>query len=135
MSNEPIIYQDRNVTVTTSRVTFADKTYALANITSVGTGKTTASQLLAWTLILLGGGSALLFAIMWQTMPSNTTCAVGSGICFVVGLLLYRSQSKKVTYTVVLGSSSGETQAMSSPNASYIQQVAQAIRDAIVQRG
>ena len=135
MSQEPVIYQDKNVTITTSRVTFADKTYALANITSVGTSKDTASQLLAWTLIFLGGGSALLFTVMWQNMPPNTTCAVGSLICFVVGLLMYRSQSKKTVYTVMLGSASGETQAMESPSEAYIHKVAQAIRDAIVQRG
>ena len=135
MSQEPIIYQDRNVTVTTSRVTFADKTYALANITSVEVSKEKPRHLLSWALILFGGLGTCFYVVIAPQAEGGALCIMIALVIVAVGLLVYYLQSKNAEYTVMLSSSASEIQATSSKDEAYVKRVAQAIRDAIVQRG
>lgn len=133
MTEEPTIYQDHNVTITRSRVTFPDKTYALANVTSVGVSKKEASQTGPICCIAGGAIGVLIGAMIWKS--GGPTC-VGIGIVFILlGILAGRAETKNAEYTVVFGSASGETKAMSAKDEDYITKIANAINEAIIQRG
>jgi len=129
MSQETVFYQDDQVRVTNSRAVLKGKTYAMANITSVS--HVDASASLVWPVIIfLIGLVVFLFALMGD----GTTCTLVVGIAMCVGVVGW-FVFLRTRYAVVIGSASGETQALVSRDKSYTAKVAAAINEAIVRRG
>lgn len=128
-SSEVVYYTQGNVQISNARVVLGGTTYAMANITSVAMAEQPASKLPGIIAAVVGALIAL--------------CSIGArsgigGLIFgllIVGVGAYMLINAKPQYIVRLGSASGETNGLSSPDRAYIQQVVSAINQAIVKRG
>ena len=132
---ETVYYSDDNVSITNTRAVFSGKTYALANVTSVEMAiKPPEGQGYA-SVFLLGGGAAIMYGLSGiGSMPvQNILVLIFIGGC--VALLSIGTLRAKPSYIVKVSSSSGEANALISPNKQYIQEVVKAVNDAIVKRG
>lgn len=128
-NSEVVYYAEGAVHVSNARVVLGSTTYAMANITSVALAEQPASKkpgiALAVVGVLiglcsLGSQSAILGVVFGLVL-------LGVGIALLV--------NAKPQYVVRLGSSSGETNGLTSPNRDYIVKVVSAINEAIVKRG
>ncbi len=112
------------VKITSSRAIFPNKTYSMANVTSVQLGEIKKSAF--WPVILmLSGGAGLLIGggggIVWALI------FIGAGIA-----IIYANPTQ---YAVRIGSASGESEAYISGEKDSINQIVLAINNVIVQRG
>lgn len=128
---ETTFYTGGNVTVTNARAVLDGKTYALANVTSVRKHRNPVNYQPAAVLIVLG--ILLLFSGVGSGGSSSATCLAAGGFLVVIGIVL--AVMMKASYSIVLGSASGENQSMTSRNEAEIDQIVAAINNAIVHRG
>jgi hypothetical protein len=131
---ETVFYQDERVTVTQERVIIDDKTFPMANITSVSWSTESPKRL--WPIVMLGLGGlvASVGLVVWILGDASTSWCTGlSTVIAVLGGLLFLSSEAK--YIVTIGSASGETRALTTLDKEYAQRVAEAINEAIIQRG
>jgi hypothetical protein len=127
---EETIYRDSAIQVTTSRAILRDKTYAMANVTSVSMYTQPGNRTAGIILSILGGFGVLV----GLTAGPDARCALWFGaIMLAVGLLA--AITPKNSYWVRIGSASGEANALSSPDPEYIRKIVEAMNDAIVRRG
>ena len=117
--------------VTNAQLVVQGKTYAMANITSVLLGIIPANRGPGIILAILG----LVGFVGCVSSPETRE----NGL-FVVGLLMVIAGVawalwEKPKYVVRIGSASGETDALVSPDGGYIRGIVQAINQAIVARG
>jgi hypothetical protein len=134
MSNmtEQSFFKDANVQVTTTRVIIGSRTYTLANISSVSMWQQTPSRL-PGVLFAAVGTLALIYAVSLDVpLTQNGWLALGV-LLVVVGVVLVALPKPK--YIVRISSSSGEVNALISPDQNYIVRVVDAINKAIVARG
>ena len=135
MADERVFLNDGGFYVSNTRVILAGKTYATANITSVAKSLTPASK-----------GCAMLFIGVMAIACLGSLGGiggdhVGQGLLMLlvcIGLLaagIAWLRSLKPTYHVMLASSSGESQGLSSPDGVQVDRVVTAINDAIAHRG
>lgn len=118
-------YNNGNVSITNSRFMVGSTTYAMNGVTSVKRGQTEPSK--AAPVILAIIGVIMLFA-------AATLMFKGIGILLVaVAVVWFRAI--KPEYIVFLNSSSGESQALSSTDKNYIDDVIKSLNDAIIHRG
>jgi hypothetical protein len=130
LAEERTFLHQGNVYVSNTRVVIDGTTYATANITSVRATFTPAKRGCAGILIVVavlallnalgGGGDGLGAAVM-------------GGIFLVVGILWYRLLTP--THHVMLASSSGERQGLTSKDGELVHRVTAAIAEAIIFRG
>ena len=119
------------MTVTDKRIVTGNTTYALANITSCKTDTslhTDGDKAILQKLVVVVSLALGLYA--WWAFHYGLGIAVavvgtGGALNIQVDYLVYRIQ---------LGASSGEIEALSSRDRSFIEKVVQAINDAIVAR-
>jgi hypothetical protein len=121
-STEKTFYQNPDVSVTQSRFVASGKTYAMRNISSVSLYKKTKSRLFEIALIFIGlalvvGGSAWIAGVIM--------------IAFAVLLFFLR----KNEYTVRINSNSGEADGYISNNRQEVQEIVNAVNEAIIFRG
>ena len=129
---EETVYDKAGVLVTTTRVVFPSCTYATANITSVAVRDRVEMPDKSLPKVLIGGGS-LLFLI---GLASSSGGAVVFGICLLVGGIFWLTQLENTNYyTLVVGNAGAEKQGLESTDAAYIQEVANALNEAIIKRG
>lgn len=128
MTEEPVIYQDQAVTVTKTRFIAWGKTYAMNQVVSVRSGFKAASNG-GWVLLLLVGIVMLPLGIG----EKQTALAIVGGLLLVLAIAGMRAS--KGTYSVVLTTSSGEVQAISTKERAYVDKVVAALNEAIVARG
>jgi len=119
---------DKGVRITNTRAIFGQKTYSMNNITSVSKGYKSPNRTVGALCFLIGGFlSSVLFALE----------ETGTGLFFafiaIVGIILFVIQ--KGTHTVRLGSASGEATALESKDDTYIQDIVNAVNEAIIKRG
>lgn len=133
---ERTYYSQGGVTITSTRAVVGATTYAMANITSVSMGVVPPSR---------GGGIALAIlgiivlvcsgGISFE--PSLSTVVTVGGLVgvglLVLGIIL--AVRAKAQYVVKIGSASGESNLLSSPNQRYIRAIVDAMSNAIVDRG
>ena len=129
--SEEVIYSDRRVSITTSRLVFGATTYALRNITSVKIGSTP-DRGGAICLTILGAvslfyGLANLFG--HEGGMAFLACFVGV-ILAGIGVLWLRSCKDDCHILIV--SSSGEVKALTSKDRAYIEKIVISINDAII---
>jgi hypothetical protein len=135
MADEHVFLSEDNLYISNTKVILLGTTYATANLTSVQKRFTPASKGCATLLVVIG---ALMTLVSLGTVFSKDA---GTGIMmllifggiFAAGLAWLRSL--KPTYHVVLASSSGEREGMSSKDGALVDRVIQAITDAITHRG
>jgi len=120
---EQTFYKRGNVLVSSSRFVVDGQTYVMRNVSSVKAGQTPGSKKEANIVGLL----ALPFFFAGE-----------AGLWVVVLLLLFflhlRYQVKPL-YTVVLMTTAGENQALTSTDKQYVDAVVKALNEAIVSRG
>ena len=127
---ESIYYQDSNITITNAHAILGSKTYAMANITSVSMGTVAANRTAGISISLFG------FIVFLCSLMGRNVFLVGVlGAVIFIGLGIYLAYSAKPQYTVIIGSSSGESNALSAHDSEYIQRIVNSINEAIVKRG
>jgi hypothetical protein len=121
--DEKIFFNDENVTVSNARFIVHGQTYAMNGVTSVKQSVRQPSG--AWPAIFIAGGCLVMFA---------GGAAVVCGVLLIVIGVIWRFLQKPV-WMVILNSSSGETQALTSQDKGHIDTVISALNDSIVHRG
>lgn len=124
MMAEEIFYESGNVKVTNARFVVGSQTYAMNGVTSVKSLVVPANKGLAIILIVVG--------LLILVGASGGGKVFGLLIAALGGYMIYKA---KATHAVMLHSSSGETQALSSTDQVYIQSVIQALNEALIHRG
>ena len=114
-------HSDETVQVSSTRAVFGAKTYAMANITSVAMHTQPPNRTLPIMVSLL----AFLFFVVGLVY-----ILVGQGgvVPLIIGIILfgvtiYLSKRAKRKYIVTIGSASGESQALVSPDRDYIESI------------
>ncbi|HWU66565.1 MAG TPA: DUF6232 family protein [Methylophilus sp.] len=120
---ETNFFSQDNVSVSNSRFIVNGQTYAMSNVTSVKSGVTPPNRGAAILLILVG-----------------LLCFLGSGTAYIIGFgLIFAGaiawSNAKAQYSVILNTSAGENQALTSEDSLYIEKVIHALNAAIVSRG
>jgi len=131
MSQDEVVYfQDLGITITNARAVLGAKSYAMANITSVGMGHTPANRTPGVIVALLG----VAFGGCLATASDSATGALIFGLVLLLsGVAIAASAKSK--YAVRIGSASGESDALSSDDREHIQKIVNALNEAIVKRG
>ena len=140
---EQIFLETASAKVTNARAVIGEKTYAMANITSVGINRSISR--LGRVLVILGGLVLLyplweLLYIVFLSVPlahSGIVFAlmigVPGGVLALVGLLL--NKNARATHVLTLYTASGEIKALTSKNLDNLRQISQAIANAMIARG
>lgn len=121
---EKDFYSNGNVSITNSRFIVGSTTYAMNGVTSVKRGETNPSKVAPIIMCIIGA-----IALINGTA---TSFLVGA-ILIILGVLWFRAI--KPEYIVFLNSASGESQALSSKDRKYIDDVINALNNAIIHRG
>jgi ABC-type siderophore export system fused ATPase/permease subunit len=119
---EKIFFEEDDVSVSNSRFIVNGQTFAMGNVTSVKTGVEEAKK-----------GGAIVIGIIGLLLLFSGKALLVSIIIIGVGILVFNAAQDK--YSVVLSTSSGENQALTSGDKSYIEKVVVALNDAIVSQG
>jgi len=122
---ETEFYRKDHVTITNARFIVGSTTYAMNGVTSVKRGQTDPSK--AGPVILAIIGIIMVFA-------AATLMFKAIGVALVIAAIAW-FKSIKPEYRVFLNSSSGESQALSSTNKAYIDDVITSLNNAIISRG
>lgn len=122
--DEKNFFENDVVKVTNARFIVNSETYAMNGVTSVKSHVIPANRIgaiigiiIGLTFLFVGEGGFRIFGII---------------IALIAGAILY---NQKATHAVVLKSASGETQALSSQDKNYIDNVVSALNDALIHRG
>jgi hypothetical protein len=122
LQNEVTFYQDVNVTVTQSRFVTNSKTYAMRNISSVHIFEIIKSKTLPIIMVIIG---ALMLLSSEARIIGFIILAVG-----ILILVLIKNE-----FTVRISTNAGEVNSIVSKDRSYVQNIVNALNDAIVFRG
>ncbi|MDQ2821298.1 MAG: DUF6232 family protein [Pseudomonadota bacterium] len=118
--SETIVFEENNVKVTNARFVVNDQTYAMNGVTSVKRFEKKPPRIVP---IVIAVGS--LVAMSASVIVGLIILAAAIGIWKI----------QKAQYSVVLSTSSGEAQALTSPDRPYIERVIAALNNAIITRG
>jgi len=119
---ERMFFDTGNISVSNSRFIVDGQTYAMGNVTSVKTGIEEAKK---------GGG--ILIGVIGLLVLFGAKSFLWGILILIVGVLAFMGAKDK--YSVVLSTSSGENQALTSEDKTHIEQVVSALNEAIVSRG
>lgn len=122
---ETEFYRNGDVSITNSRFIVGSTTYAMNGVTSVKRGQTDPSKVGPVVLAIIG--IIMVFA-------AGTILFKGFGVLAVVAAVAW-FKAIKPEYIVFLNSSSGESQALSSIDKKYIDDVINSLNNAIIHRG
>ena len=122
--SEQIFFEHDGVRVSSARFVVKGATYPISAITSVRAVRSKTFPLLAIVLILIG------FGILLGGEPTLLIFGLATIALGVVWII-----KKKELYSVVLQTSSGESQVLESQDRQYIHSVVDALNNSIVQRG
>ena len=137
MEQEKTFMDSGGVKVTNARVIVNGDTYALANVTSCkaryhqNEGVHKGKALLKKLNIVLGIALGIFVGIRIE----NIILAIAIILAAIIGALSIKSKYKYRTYSIYFGSASGEKEAVNSANESFINEIVQAVNEAIVSRG
>ena len=120
---ETTFFNEGGLTVTNSRFVVPGQTYAMSGVTSIRTEEYPPSR--KWPIIITGLGVLLVLG--------GKDTIIAALILIAIGVVWWRSQ--KTTYRIVLSSASGETDAFTSADEKYVDNLVNALNDAIVSRG
>ena len=117
---ERTFFEQGDVKVTNARFISNGQTYAMRNVTSVKPFEQKPPRAMGVLIALIGLGVTASGNVMFGVMA----LAAGLAILFLI----------KPVYHVLLATSSGETRALKTKDRAYVNQVIQAINDAMVHR-
>lgn len=117
---EQEFFNQGSVRVTSARFMVNGQTYAMTGVTSVKRGKKDPAR--GWPIFLLLLGCGLFFA-----KPIF-------GVALVAGSALWLF-TQSTEHTVMLSSASGEAEALTSTREGYINEIIEALNQAIIHRG
>lgn len=122
--SETVFFDESGVKVTNARFIVHGQTYAMSGVTSVKASVTPPSY----------GGFlvAILVGIVMLVALDGGAKILGLVVAGVAGWLMTQ---QKATHAVYLSSASGEVQALSDVNESYINGVIGALNEALIHRG
>jgi hypothetical protein len=129
---ETTYFQEGRVTVTNARVIIGDHTYSLSNITSVSMKRISASYMGPLIIFLIGLGF-IVCGLAADFNQGGVLWFFSSAVFIVFAIVLGYSQ--KDSYSVQIGSASGESNALISKDKDHIQEIVDAINTAIIERG
>ena len=132
-AQEASLYADDNVVVTTTRISIRGTTYALRNIGSVKKGFSPINPTVCVLTITAVEGCVLLIGFQAQAHEVywlSGLCLLGF-ICWL-GVAIAWWRRLKPDYHVVILSTSGEINSLTSKNEAYVQRIVSSINDAIV---
>lgn len=146
--SEEIYFSDGEVHVTNTRAILGEKTFVMANVTSVSMRKLPPNRIIGVLIALSSIPVFLCISCAYFTAGSLTLEDPSQANTFwfltiILGLLAfslivagiwvaYRARPK---YAVVLGSASGEIRAFVSKDYGYIRKIVVALHEAIIKRG
>lgn len=122
---ETEFYKNGNVSITNARFMVGSTTYAMNGVTSVKRGQTNPSKVGPVIMAIIG----IIVVFAAATLMSKAIGVV------VVLLAIAWFKAIKPDYIVFLNSSSGESQALSSKDEQYIDDVINSLNNAIIHRG
>ena len=122
---ETEFYKNGNVSITNARFMVDSTTYAMNGVTSVKRSQTNPSKLGPVIMAIIGVGVVFAAAALM---------AKAIGVVIVL-LAIAWFKAIKPEYIVFLNSASGESQALSSTDKKYIDDVIKSLNDAIIHRG
>lgn len=125
---EKVFFENAHNKVTNARFITHGETYALAGLTSV---KMTETPSKFKALVILAG----LFLILVGLANMSENSFGGFVILGIAAFLIWLSFKMKPTYSVVTINAGGTIQALSSKDFNLINDIVNAINDAIVHRG
>ena len=117
---ETVVFEQNNVKVTNARFIVDGQTYAMNGVTSVKQFEKKPPRVIPIVIGLVGLGT-----VTQTFLGGLVILAVAIGIWFI----------QKAQYSVLLQTSSGSSQALTSPDGAYIARVVAALNDAIISRG
>lgn len=122
---EQTFLQEGNVTVTRSRIVIANQTYPVANITAIRTDTVLPNLMLPFLMGVFG--VILLLASITQ-----------SGATFLLGAVLIAAAvfawwQAKTTHKIFFGTAGGEQSVLESEDGDYVERVARAIDEALIE--
>ena len=121
-NEETIFFNDKNITVTQARVICGGETYVISNITSVSAQVENPNR--GGLIILLLIGLLVMYFAPEQVL-------LGLLIVIVAAIFLYM---QKPTYHLILTTSAGQARALVTKQLHYIQEITEAINQAIIYR-
>lgn len=127
---EKVFFENENNKVTNARFITHGQTYTLAGLTSVKMTETKPSVLAKYLLILIG----IFFVLMGIALLASNPIA-GIIIGGFGALVAWGGFKMKPTYSVVTVNAGGTIQALSSEDFNLINDIVNAINEAIVHRG
>jgi hypothetical protein len=122
--SEQVFFEQGNVKVTNARFIVSSKTYAMNGVTSVKSSVVPPNR--GGVLVLIGIGLLILIA----ASGGMKLLGIAMG---AAGAWLFMQQ--KSMHSVYLSSASGEVQALSDTDQTFIDSVIRALNDALVHRG
>lgn len=125
---ETTYYQSGDITITNTRAIIGPQTYSMPNVTSVSVLDIQPNRTGGIILALLG----LLFAAVGWVGDGGFFLWLGV-LGLAIGIIIIASLRTK--YAVHIGSASGESNALISPNKEHIHPIVEAINKAIAERG
>lgn len=120
---------DRGVRITNSRAIIGHTTYMMANITSVSKSGKDEGWRSSGIVIAVTGFILVIISIV-RDFPIISVIGIIGLIAGVLIAIFY-----KPTYTVKIGSASGEVNAVSSKDENYIQGIVNAFNEAFIKMG
>jgi len=129
MTSERTYYSDEaGVRITGTRAIFHNTTYSMANIASIRTAQVPPKRAGAiWTIII---GLALSIIGISANISAMTIIGI---VVLLLGILWFWKASSE--YHIMITSASGEASALKSRDKDYISKIAQAMNEAIINRG
>lgn len=131
VKEEVIYYNKDNLLVSNTRAILGSQTYSMANITSVSMHEVPPNRTPGLITLLVG------IIMMGGFVGGEDSNCMAFGIIgiFVALFGAYLLWAPKTSYAVRIGSASGETNALSSPDKEYIRVIVAALNKSIIERG
>ncbi len=129
-NEEQVIYLQGNIRITNMRAVFGGKTYSVGHITSVSCLRHEPSRGLEFACGIFG---LFCLAIGFSDFQNKYGFLIVAVLSFVGFYVL--SKSAKPTFSVNLTTSSGEVNALTSPEEKDIMAIVESLNNAIIQKG
>lgn len=120
---EKVFHNDANVVVTQSRFIASGRTYTMRNISSVSVYTVERNKKLPIALLVIG-------CAMTLTKDEVQILGVAIALAALIWLL-----SMKNNYAVRISTNAGESNSLTSADKAYVQQIVNAVNEAIIYRG
>lgn len=131
---EVILLKTDTVEITPKVARFGNTAYQVANIGSVSVHNARSMNSFAILMGLLAPGLIVWGAALRNTDPDRSFYLIAAGVLSIIVSTVVQKNWPVITYTVVLKTFSGDTQALSSTDRGHVRAVQDALEEAFVLR-